>query len=77
MSRIDTYEDLAYMRGFDVFIGLMFATAFFLGRRSDPPTTPTPRRLPTAVGVLLVWVLASGALLLWHEAQVRIRDVAP
>jgi hypothetical protein len=66
-ARIDSAEELAAIRLLDVFLGLLFAGAvllFSIGAKS---------RRNGIVLAFVVWVIASGFFLLWHETQARIR----
>lgn len=71
MARIDSQEELSYIRVMDVVIGLMLAASFALAREPKPV-----RRRVTLSVALVIWLLASGLLLLWHEFQVYARTSA-
>ena len=71
MARIDSQEELSYIRVMDVVIGLMLAASFALAREPKPV-----RRRVTMSVALVIWLLASGLLLLWHELQVHLRTSA-
>lgn len=71
MARIDSQEELRAVRAMDVVIGLMFAASFALAREPKP----VPGRVTVGVA-LLIWLLASGPLLLWHEFQMYARSTA-
>ena len=71
MARIDSHEELIHIRVMDVVIGLILAASFALAREPKP----VPRRVTVSVA-LVIWLLASGLLLLWHEFQVYARTSA-
>ena len=71
MARIDSQEELSYTRVMDVVVGLMLAVSFALAREPKPV-----RRRVTLRVALVIWLLASGLLLLWHEFQMYARTSA-
>ncbi len=71
MARIDSHEELICTRVMDVVIGLMLAASFALAREPKP----VARRVTVYVA-LVIWLLASGLLLVWHEFQVYARTSA-
>jgi type II secretion system protein G len=75
--RIDTEEDLSFIRAADVVLGLVFAVAFLLAAAAARDDSRPSKPLGILVRCLIVWGLLSGALLLWHEFQIRVRWTVP
>jgi len=68
VARIDSHEELVGIRVLDVTIGLMLAVSFVLAREVKPV-----RRRTTVIVALVIWSVASGFLVWWHELQVYAR----
>jgi hypothetical protein len=75
--RIESQDELWFIRAWDIATGLVFGAAFFLllkaGRRDGFKSRPMARHAE----VLIAWLIVSGALLSLHELQVRVRWYVP
>ena len=66
-SRIDSEEEMAIYRTWDIVAGLMFAAAYVLSRRS-PSSSAVQRRWIVALKATLIGVTIGGGLVVFQEA---------
>jgi hypothetical protein len=76
MFRIESKEELRFVRVVDILIGLGFGVGLLLIRLSGDPTLLN-RPVAGSAGVFFLWFVVSGAFLAWHELQVRVRWATP
>jgi hypothetical protein len=77
MFRIDSEDELWLARVCDTILGLVIGIGFLLMRIANMPAGSKIRPVARVAETVIIWFVVSGALLGWHELQVRARWKLP